>query len=108
MLNIKFPTAVYIWILAQESIAPMFRRTLRHLQALRQRNAVALEHGSETSGFEPMSKRDVGSSSAQCGEQYFITTQQELPTVLRFTSIPINVVVLWAGAAQFTLPVAAR
>lgn len=88
MLNVRILTKKVTRILSQEGIAPMCRRALTHLRARRQQDAFDLEHGTETSGLEPLWKLSIDSPNAHYGERYEATTPQELLAVLEFLKVP--------------------
>lgn len=110
MLNIRMLTEKVTRMLAQEGIAPICRRALTHLRARRQQDAFDLEHGTETSGLEPLWNLSIDSPNARYGERYEATTAQELLAVLEFLRIPaknFSFIDLGCGKGR-TLIVAAR
>lgn len=110
MLNVRILTKKVTRILSQEGIAPMCRRALTHLRARRQQDAFDLEHGTETSGLEPLWKLSIDSPNARYGERYEATTPQELLAVLEFLKVPakdFSFIDLGCGKGR-TLIVAAR
>ena len=110
MFNLRILTGKVSRMLAQEGIAPMCRRALTHLRARRQQDAFDLEHGTETSGLEPLWKLSIDSPNARYGERYEATTPQELLAVLQFLSLPVkefSFIDLGCGKGR-TLIVAAR
>lgn len=110
MLNVRILTKKVTRLLAQEGIAPMCRRALKHLRTRRQQDAFDLEHGTETSGLEPLWKLSIDSPNARYGERYEATTSQELLTVLEYLKVPaqdFSFIDLGCGKGR-TLIVAAR
>jgi SAM-dependent methyltransferase len=110
MLNVRILTQKVTRILAQEGLAPMCRRALTHLRARRQQDTFDLEHGTETSGLEPLWKLRIDSPNARYGERYEATTPQELLAVLTFLNLPASdftFIDLGCGKGR-TLIVAAR
>lgn len=110
MLNVRILTEKVSRMLAREGIAPMCRRALTHLRPRGQRDAFDLEHGTETSGLEPLWKLNIDSPNARYGERYEATTAEELLAVLKFLNLPtqsFTFIDLGCGKGR-TLIVAAR